>query len=267
MVSFLLDNSSLLTPLLARNSTSAVERVGWVSSPDTRSTSEILWSCFSVFLVCSFKCVHLNLPTVQESEAGWHTLLAGWLPYWPTKPLRMLMLRKLMWMAIIVLAPEIGVALAAREYLNARRLQKAVGSPAFTLTHAFFVSMGGFAVALPAVEGRSLTRSPPSGSLSPTQNQRPMANVEYYFLAAEDIGKQASHLLTCLVSLTRYRAFRKIGPIPSNSRVKYLVPASHRSRYRELIKIRPLHQSICSHTMRLVSDPKHRSSSPRASIN
>ncbi|KAL2808965.1 hypothetical protein BJX63DRAFT_407174 [Aspergillus granulosus] len=49
-------------------------RVGWTSSPDVRSTADILWSCGAVFLVCTWKCMHFNLPSLEESEAQWHTL-------------------------------------------------------------------------------------------------------------------------------------------------------------------------------------------------
>ncbi|RDW68775.1 uncharacterized protein DSM5745_08535 [Aspergillus mulundensis] len=154
---------SLSTLALAQNNTSDVERVGWASSPDTRSTSEILFGCFSIFLVCSWKCVHLNLPSVEESEAGWHTTLAGWLPYWPTKPARRLIFRKVKWMLAIALAPEVGVALAAREFLRARKLQRFINLPTFTLSHGFFAYMGGFVIAIPDAAGQSLAnRAKPS---------------------------------------------------------------------------------------------------------
>ncbi|KAL4936424.1 hypothetical protein BDV06DRAFT_93377 [Aspergillus oleicola] len=154
MISLSILYLSLPALVLAQNNTTSAERVGWVSAPDTRSTSEILFGCFSIFLVCSWKCVHLNLPTVEESEAGWHATLGGLLPYWPTKPARRLLFRKLRWMFAIALAPEIGVGLAAREFLRARKLQLFINSPNFTLSHAFFAYMGGFVIALPDAESK-----------------------------------------------------------------------------------------------------------------
>lgn len=45
----------LPTRALAQNATASDEHVGWVSSASGRSTSDILWSCFSILLVCTYK--------------------------------------------------------------------------------------------------------------------------------------------------------------------------------------------------------------------
>ncbi|PMD31518.1 hypothetical protein L207DRAFT_640790 [Hyaloscypha variabilis F] len=94
---------------LAQNTTASDEHVGWVSSGSGRSTSDILWSCFSILLVCTYKCIHFNVPSRKESEAGWFTWI--WCRKW---------LKKMGWMMLIVLAPEIGVAMATDQYLLAR---------------------------------------------------------------------------------------------------------------------------------------------------
>ncbi|KAJ0414206.1 hypothetical protein BJY00DRAFT_295527 [Aspergillus carlsbadensis] len=144
----------LLLPVLAhaQNDTSAHQdpgRVGWVSSADVRGTSDILWSCGAIFLVCTWKCMHFNLPSHEQSEAQWHTLW-GWLPYWPTA-LRWRAIRRLAkWMCIIAIAPEFGIAMAADEWWHAWKLTTRVGSPGFTVTHAFYALMGGFVIAVPA---------------------------------------------------------------------------------------------------------------------
>ena len=151
MSAFSIIISVLPVLVLAQNDTSDnqdTERVGWVSSPNVRSTSNILWSCFTIFLVCSWKSVHLNLPSDEESEAGWHTL-GGCLPYWPTWPVLKLLFRKVKWMCVIAIAPELGVAMAADEFFKARNLQMEIRSPNFTLTHAFYALMGGFVIAIP----------------------------------------------------------------------------------------------------------------------
>jgi hypothetical protein len=83
---------------LAQNATASDKHVGWVSSGGGRSTSDILWSCFSILLVCTYKCIHFNVPSQKESEAGWFT----WTWWWKW-------LKKIGWMMLIVLAPEIGV--------------------------------------------------------------------------------------------------------------------------------------------------------------
>ncbi|KAN0092364.1 hypothetical protein V8E51_018211 [Hyaloscypha variabilis] len=94
---------------LAQNATASDAHVGWVSSGSGRSTSDILWSCFSILLVCTYKCIHFNVPSRKESEAGWFTWI--WCRKW---------LKKMGWMMLIVLAPEIGVTMALDQYLLAR---------------------------------------------------------------------------------------------------------------------------------------------------
>ncbi|RAK96823.1 uncharacterized protein BO80DRAFT_416126 [Aspergillus ibericus CBS 121593] len=132
------------------------ERVGWVSSPNTRSTSDILFSCLSVFLLCSWKCVHMNVPTIEESDAGWLHLW-GCLPYWPTAPLRQLWARRVRWMVVIAIAPEIGVTMAYVEYASARDLFKKCRHLGFTMSHAFYACMGGFRFAIPREPNRDGT--------------------------------------------------------------------------------------------------------------
>ncbi|RKK08894.1 hypothetical protein BFJ63_vAg9991 [Fusarium oxysporum f. sp. narcissi] len=48
--------------------------VGWVAPAPRRSTWSIIWSCLSIFIVCSWKCVHLNIPTHEEIQGEWHTM-------------------------------------------------------------------------------------------------------------------------------------------------------------------------------------------------
>lgn len=159
---------------LDQDITASNDRVGWVSSGSGRSTSDILWSCFSILLVCTWKCIHFNVPSIEESEARWHKW--GAVPYWPSKLLWWTWLKKIGWMILIVIAPEIGVAMAMDQYLLAREPQEeykarrnesalppAQGETAkedgidrvkISQTHAFFANMGGFTV-------RVLHLSPP----------------------------------------------------------------------------------------------------------
>lgn len=146
-------------PTAPTNTTvSSNERVGWVSPDSRRSTWDILWSCLTVFLICSWKCTHLNLPSVAESEAGWHKSCAiTWWPFSdPRKRLHLLLLpdalllrkwgRKLGYMVLIAIAPEMVVALATEECVKAWRDVKKVNNPNYTMSHAFFARMGGFVV-------------------------------------------------------------------------------------------------------------------------
>jgi len=134
--------------MTSNSTTDGTSRVGWVPPDAGRTTWDILWGCFSIFLVCSWKCTHLNIPSAAESEAGWHKLV-GYVPYWPRKPLRRKWRRKLTWMLIIAIAPEIGVMLAVHQYLSARKACKEANGLVqvpgrYSITHAFYADMGGF---------------------------------------------------------------------------------------------------------------------------
>ena len=130
--------------LIAGNFTSnGTEKVGWISSPPGRSTSSIIWSCVTVLLVCTYKCVHLNLPSLEENEAGWHRVLG--VPLWPEWPMLRKNLRQVKWMAVILIVPELGVSLAYKEYKMARSdAKRSFRGQKMTLAHGFFALMGGF---------------------------------------------------------------------------------------------------------------------------
>ena len=176
----------LTFPILAwaQNSTMSgktVERVGWVSSANKRTTSDILWSCFTIFLLCSWKCVHLHIPTVEESEARWQ-MLGGWLPC-PSLQLLKCWLRKVKWMCIIALAPEIGVAMATDQFMKAREMNKRFQKLHFTLTHCFYALMGGFVLAVPRDgDGNQ------EGITNTTQDSSE-SDVDIYLLEDTDFGK------------------------------------------------------------------------------
>jgi len=106
---------------------------------------DIIWSCVSVLLVCTYKCVHPNIPSFEEKRAGWHKIPRLGLPYCPERPMLRVSLRRLKVMMVILVAPEVGVAMSALEYTTARN---AIPEDAqdVGLTHGFYASMGGFAL-------------------------------------------------------------------------------------------------------------------------
>ncbi|KAH7350829.1 hypothetical protein BKA65DRAFT_499089 [Rhexocercosporidium sp. MPI-PUGE-AT-0058] len=127
------------------------ERIGWKSSPDGRSTMDIIWSCASVLLVCTYKCLHLNIPSFEEKSAGWRRTKRWGFPYWPEWLMIKKHLRKVKWMAIILIAPEVGVGIACCQYMYAREEVREAKlefpEEELTLTHGFYAVAGGFAVA------------------------------------------------------------------------------------------------------------------------
>lgn len=85
-------------------------KVGWVWNICNRSTFDVLWSCLSVILVCTYKVVHLNLPSSREAEASWDQLL-----FWKK------WLRKLKWMCFMALSPELLLSMALGDFLWSRQ--------------------------------------------------------------------------------------------------------------------------------------------------
>jgi hypothetical protein len=107
----------------------------------------------------------LNLPRHEEITSGWHKL--GGIPYWPERPLLRKWLRKIVWMGAILIAPELGVAMAMGQYLGAteftQRVKEDKGNKEtgnkgrwdklkkykmkgdeLARVHAFYADMGGF---------------------------------------------------------------------------------------------------------------------------
>ncbi|KAH8890049.1 hypothetical protein GQ53DRAFT_867693 [Thozetella sp. PMI_491] len=135
--------------------------VGWVSPESSRRSSwDIIWLCFSVFLLCSWKCTHLNIPSLEESRGEWHQF-SIWkisVAYFPKTPARRRFFRKAWFMVLMCLAPEVIVAMATMQYVNARadlidvnsRFQPSDANgpkrekKAFTMAHAHWARMGGF---------------------------------------------------------------------------------------------------------------------------
>jgi len=99
-----------------------------------------------VLLLCSWKAVHLNIPSRAESQATWYKL--GPVPFWPQKLLWRRWGRKIGYMVLVILAPEIGVGLAMKQSEDAKELIKAINDNGgdWTMVHGFYANMGGFAL-------------------------------------------------------------------------------------------------------------------------
>ena len=98
-----------LVSLLADSSTNATV----ISTPapacicpgDQRTTWDILWSCLATIFACSWVSVHPTIPTPDESS-------------------RRIFLRRMELMVWAVIAPEMIITLAFRQWLGAHDLEK-----------------------------------------------------------------------------------------------------------------------------------------------
>jgi len=184
----------ILTPIMLtdasipRNTTAPQPaRVGWVSASGDRSTLQILWSCFSVLLVCTWRCVHPNIPSIEERDAGWRKL-AGVVPYLPEGPLLRKWLRRLMGMGITIAAPEYTAAIAVRDYMKAERLVEMMNREGYELsmTQAFYINMGGIFVSarLPTQTENQVNRPQSPQHAGHT----PMGPYHGFYLVEDNIG-------------------------------------------------------------------------------
>ncbi|MCJ1485237.1 hypothetical protein MMC06_005411, partial [Schaereria dolodes] len=107
---------------------------GWVSSDGGRGTSDILWSCLVTIFACTYTVLHANIMTKRVS--AWRSTIT-----------------KFVMMISIMLTPE-GLVLtavlnkswASRGTKELRRL----GISNCTVTHGFFLVMGGFRLKSPS---------------------------------------------------------------------------------------------------------------------
>ncbi|KDR77205.1 hypothetical protein GALMADRAFT_246490 [Galerina marginata CBS 339.88] len=90
-----------------------------------RSIWDILWSCLATIFACTWISVHPNIPPSEEKE-------------WKIK------LRRLEVMVWAIIAPELILLWAMKQWYIARAMVKRYRGHRWTKTHAYFIEMGGF---------------------------------------------------------------------------------------------------------------------------
>ena len=103
-------------------------RSGWVSQPDQRGTIDIIWSCVATLSICVWAMLHLNVPSQNDSQLT-------------------LTLRRVRWMILAVLAPELVMLFASGQWASARRSvaqMRELGCSEWTIVHAYYADSGGF---------------------------------------------------------------------------------------------------------------------------
>ncbi|KAJ7574608.1 hypothetical protein C8J56DRAFT_1125135 [Mycena floridula] len=87
-----------------------------------RRSFDIIWGCLVTLFACTWVAVHPNVPSPGQSSFR-------------------LILRRFMMMSVGIIAPEVIVFLAARQFIVAWNFSREHG---VSMTHGFFYSMGGF---------------------------------------------------------------------------------------------------------------------------
>ncbi|KAF8642785.1 hypothetical protein AX16_009418 [Volvariella volvacea WC 439] len=90
----------------------------------TRTIFDILYSCIGVILLCTYISIHHNIPDQNDSWAK-----VTWL--------------KLRTTLYALIAPEIVIMWAIRQWIMARRIARENQDRRWTVTHGFFIQMGG----------------------------------------------------------------------------------------------------------------------------
>ncbi|PMD66117.1 uncharacterized protein K444DRAFT_580867 [Hyaloscypha bicolor E] len=113
----------------------------FVSSPDSRGTLDILWSCLFTIIACTWTIQHLNVPEERNgTDPGWiGDIKWGLKRTWASAK----------WMIVTMLAPELVLSKAWEDLVVAqsdlKALQKLAGEDGteWTVTHSLFANMGG----------------------------------------------------------------------------------------------------------------------------
>ena len=118
---------------------------GWHSTDCGRGTSDILWSCLATVLLCVWTVIHLPVPCCSRFEKG------QLVPGEPSRSWRNWVIGSGIVPAVIsVIAPEVLTFIAVGEFVHARKIQKKMAQMGWTLTHGFFLDMGGFCLETPS---------------------------------------------------------------------------------------------------------------------
>ncbi|KAI1122871.1 hypothetical protein F5Y10DRAFT_286685 [Nemania abortiva] len=108
--------------------------VGWVPQPNTRGTLDIIYSCATVILTAIWTILHLNVPGKNDS-------------------LTQILLRRVRWGILAILAPDCLTTVAAVQWLSARKSVEQMKGlnnlGSWTIVHAFYADSGGFFLQLP----------------------------------------------------------------------------------------------------------------------
>ncbi|KAJ8081765.1 hypothetical protein PM082_007611 [Marasmius tenuissimus] len=116
----------ILNPTAALSQPDSLFLVEKRSESSTRTVYGIIWGCLTTIFACTWLAIHPNIPSPNDSQ------------------LRILS-RKVMIMGLAILVPEYTTVWAFRQWRTTKRVsEKMSHRPEWTVSHSFFVIMGGF---------------------------------------------------------------------------------------------------------------------------
>lgn len=118
------------------------EGTNFVSSPPVRGTLDILWSCLSIFVLCTWSVYRPSVPSQAEPQNKKQMF---------RKQLYLLR-RQMMFALRMLFIPEVEIASAGVQLLSAldtSKYAKRMKEGAWTLADSFLLDMGGIAVHFP----------------------------------------------------------------------------------------------------------------------
>ncbi|KAG1848938.1 hypothetical protein DFJ58DRAFT_662705 [Suillus subalutaceus] len=110
-------------PSLNGTSVTTLDVSGSSSCSNTRALWNIIWNCAATLFACTWTAIHPNIPGMDEGKMT-------------------VLFRRLGIMTMALVAPELMITWATIQFLTARDAAKAFND--WTVTHGFFVWMGGF---------------------------------------------------------------------------------------------------------------------------
>ncbi|KAJ7209256.1 hypothetical protein GGX14DRAFT_521400, partial [Mycena pura] len=125
--------------LLALDPRAPIDACDW-NTQNCRSTFVIVRGCLTTIFACTWVSVHPNVPPPDPNppDSFWPNLKGRIIV--ATRSLR----RRLKLMLVAVIAPELMVGFAARQYMAAWEFSKGASQFSISRTHGHCVSMGGF---------------------------------------------------------------------------------------------------------------------------
>lgn len=130
----------------------------FASSPGVRGTLDIVWSCASILLICTWSILHQNVPlqsTPRNARQVWIRDISR-------------SIKKLRWMLYILVQPEWLVVKAISDRLLVKtqrqhfRMWSEKDGVQWTAAHTHFANMGGFAVKFTTAQSNQAVQTRPT---------------------------------------------------------------------------------------------------------